>query len=138
MDMLFGSAAGTLVFGGLFFSLARQLVRTVRTVRNGVETAGRCIRKYATETSDGYTQWRYIYGFRTAEGRSIEFEEPTMVMEVGREVPVRYLAADPWNTATIASRTVWSPVLGRLFGAAVTGAVAVACAALTVIAWRIR
>ncbi|MFF3692130.1 DUF3592 domain-containing protein [Streptomyces sp. NPDC002221] len=138
MDMLFGSLAGTLVFGGLFCALSRQLVRTVRTVRNGVEAVGRCVRKYATENADGFTQWHYVYGFRTAEGRSVEFEEPTMMMEVGRALTVRYLPTDPRNTATVASSGVWSPVLGQVFGALLTGALTLAGLALTVIAWRIK
>ncbi|MGK5547273.1 DUF3592 domain-containing protein [Streptomyces sp. URMC 127] len=100
----------------------REWLTSLRSVFFGERAEGRCVRSYGTEGSDGFTRMHYVYGFTTADGRSVEFEEPTMLMQEGRKVTVRYRAEDPERTATVMGLRTLSPLLGGLFGILVSSA----------------
>ncbi|MEU1675515.1 DUF3592 domain-containing protein [Streptomyces roseifaciens] len=100
----------------------RELLTSLRSAFFGQQAEGRCIRSYGTEASDGSTRMHYVYGFTAADGRSVEFEEPTMLMREGKKVTVRYRAEDPERTATIMGLRTLSPLFGGAFGVLLSGA----------------
>ncbi|MEU1819844.1 DUF3592 domain-containing protein [Streptomyces roseifaciens] len=98
-----------------------EWLTSLRSVFFGERAEGRCVRSYGTEGSDGFTRMHYVYGFTTADGCAVEFEEPTMIMREGKKVTVRYRAKDPERTATVMGLRTLSPLLGGLFGILVSG-----------------
>ncbi|MFC5146103.1 DUF3592 domain-containing protein [Streptomyces aureoversilis] len=94
----------------------REFLTALRSVFFGQRAEGRCVRSYGTEGADGFTRMHHVYGFTTADGRAVEFEEPTMLMREGKKVTVRYREDDPERTATITGLRTLSPLLGSAFG----------------------
>lgn len=110
----FGVGCGLLVW---------QLIGRLRSAIGGTAVLGHCVRRYSTEGSDGTTFWHHTYGFTTAEGRYVEFDEDAAFMTVGDEVTIRYRPAAPARSATVmGSGGTWSPLFGQLFGIIITGA----------------
>ncbi|MFF4161586.1 DUF3592 domain-containing protein [Streptomyces sp. NPDC001678] len=106
----------------VLYKCVHELLTSLRSVFFGHQADGRCIRSYGTEGSDGFTRMHYVYGFTTADGRAVEFEEPTMLMQEGKKVTVRYRQDDPERTATITGLRTLSPLFGSLFGVVLSGA----------------
>ncbi|GAA3709627.1 DUF3592 domain-containing protein [Streptomyces sp. NEAU-PBA10] len=110
-------------FGVLCGFLVRQLVGRLRSLFGGLVADGVCVRRYSSEGSEGNTYWHHVYGFTTADGRYVEFEEDALLMPQGQAVTVRYrLGKNPARTATVMGRGgAWSPLFGQLFGIFVSG-----------------
>ncbi|MCF3105631.1 DUF3592 domain-containing protein [Streptomyces roseoverticillatus] len=105
----------------VLYKCLHEWLTSLRSVFFGERAEGRCVRSYGTEGSDGFTRMHHVYGFTTADGRAVEFEEPTMLMREGKKVTVRYQAEDPERTATVMGPRTLSPLLGGLFGILVSG-----------------
>jgi hypothetical protein len=105
--------------------LSWQLINRLRSVFGGIAVEGRCVRRYATDSSDNGTQWHHIHGFTTLEGQYLEFEEDVMLLAEGESLTVRYRPENPARSATVMGPGgAWSPLFGQLFGIAITGAFA--------------
>lgn len=109
-------------FGSFCGFLVWRLTERLRSVVSGTAVEGRCVRRYATESSDGGTSWHHVYGFTTVDGQYVEFEEDALLMAQGQAVTVRYRPGAPARSATVMGRGgAWSPLFGHLFGVLVTG-----------------
>ncbi|MFD7616079.1 DUF3592 domain-containing protein [Streptomyces sp. NPDC059802] len=123
--MEMAAAGGFLLatFGVLCGFLVRQLAGRLRSLLGGLVAEGVCVRRYSSEDSEGNTHWHHVYGFTTADGRYVEFEEDALLMAQGQAVTVRYrLGKNPAHTATVMGQGgAWSPLFGQLFGIGVSG-----------------
>ncbi|GGU55002.1 hypothetical protein GCM10010211_19610 [Streptomyces albospinus] len=109
-------------FGTLCFFLSRQLIGRLRSVTSGITAEGRCIRRYASEGSEGNTYWHHVHAFTTLDGQYVEFEEDAVLLAQGDTVTVRYRPSNPARSATImGAGGTWSPLFGSLFGILISG-----------------
>ncbi|KOU43583.1 DUF3592 domain-containing protein [Streptomyces sp. WM6378] len=120
MELLVIGLIGLATFGLLCAVLVRQLADRLRSVFGGLVADGVCVRRYSSE---GNTHWHHVYGFTTADGRYLEFEEDAAFMAQGQAVTVRYRPGrNPERTATVMGQGgAWSPLFGHLFGITITG-----------------
>lgn len=104
---------GTVVLGGMavllvsvFLTYAQRLRRVARALRHGERTTGRLVRTYFEDRASGEGhEAHHVFAFETADGRTVEFEDVSMVIGLapGDPITVSYDPADPERSATIAN-----------------------------------
>ncbi|MFF3563463.1 DUF3592 domain-containing protein [Streptomyces sp. NPDC002574] len=78
-----------------------------RAVRDGVRAEGRCVRAYTivSGTTDGlpHTRRRFVFGFTTAEGREVRFEDPDVPSTTieGDHLQVAYVRERPEHAVAL-------------------------------------
>lgn len=79
--------------------------------RSGLTAEGRCLRAYTTHSEDSTTQ-HHVYGFTTADGREIRFEERNgpATRVAGDHLTVYYTAARPEKATASAPGAVRNAV----------------------------
>ncbi|WP_329135203.1 DUF3592 domain-containing protein [Streptomyces sp. NBC_01476] len=113
---------------GTAYRVVRRAMELRAAWRSGLTAEARCLRAYRTHGENGSTR-HHVYGFTTAEGLQVRFEErngPATVVE-GDYVTVHYTAARPGKATAIpprGARTAASTVAALAF----LGAVVAFCA----------
>lgn len=95
-------AVVTVACGLLCLLLVFRLVARVRAVRTGVRAEGRCVRD-AWAGPAGNRKRVLTFGFTTADGRWVEFDEEVWSAWEGQRVEVAYDPRRPERSATVAA-----------------------------------
>ncbi|WP_405585883.1 DUF3592 domain-containing protein [Streptomyces sp. NBC_01190] len=92
---------------GMAYKVVRRAGELRAAWRSGLTAEGRCLRAYTTHGESSTTQ-HHLYGFTTAEGREVRFEERngSATVVAGDYVTVHYTAARPEKATATAPRPV--------------------------------
>lgn len=135
MDVFFYVIPG-LIIAAVAFAAVKILRRSLelrRAWNSGLTAEARCLRTYTTTSGGGgdtsvSTTLHHVYEFRTAEGRTVRFEErngPSTVVE-GDIVTVHYTAERP-EKATAHAPSPVKAAAGTIGGLIFLGVVAAFC-----------